>query len=296
MAVNSKSEDLDAFVSVVDTGSFSSAANLMDQQVAKVSRAVTRLEKSLNVTLLNRTTRRIELTEEGTLFLNYARQALNTLAQGEEALRLLRFSPAGRLRVDAASPFVLHQLTPLLKGFNNAFPAINLEITSHDSIINLLEYKTDIAIRIGDLPDSNLHARLLGRSKLHLVASPDYLEKLENPKNEPLELADHRLIGFTDAPHLNHWPLHTPQQLKFSISASSGETVRQLCIAGHGIALLSHFMVCDDIRSGKLVEVFHERIVSPNRRETVQAVYYQNSAVSSRVSAFLDYITPRLQL
>ncbi|MEQ2353827.1 LysR substrate-binding domain-containing protein [Pseudoalteromonas piscicida] len=295
MTVSSKTEDLEAFICVVDTGSFSAAANLMDEQVAKVSRAVTRLEKSLCVTLFNRTTRRIELTEEGELFLRHARQALNTIEQGEEALRLLRFSPAGKLRVDAASPFVFHQLTPILKGFNEAFPDITLEITSHDSIIDLLEHKTDIAIRIGDLADSNLHARLLGRSKLHLVASPDYLSKFVG--NEPLiDLPYHNLIGFTDAPHLNVWPLQSPQQLKFSISASSGETVRQLCIAGHGIALLSNFMVRQDITAGRLVEVFTEQIISPNRREAVQAVYYQNSGVSSRISAFLDYIAPRLTL
>ncbi|CAM3617654.1 LysR substrate-binding domain-containing protein [Pseudoalteromonas maricaloris] len=295
MAVSSKTEDLEAFICVVDTGSFSAAANLMDEQIAKVSRAVTRLEKSLRVTLFNRTTRRIELTEEGELFLRYARQALNTIEQGEEALKLLRFSPAGKLRVDAASPFVFHQLTPILKGFNEAFPDITLEITSHDSIIDLLEHKTDIAIRIGDLADSNLHARLLGRSKLHLVASPDYLSKFVG--NEPrIDLPYHNLIGFTDAPHLNVWPLQSPQQLNFSISASSGETVRQLCIAGHGIALLSNFMVRQDIKAGRLVEVFTEQIISPNRREAVQAVYYQNSAVSSRISAFLDYIAPRLTL
>ncbi|MCG9761447.1 MULTISPECIES: LysR substrate-binding domain-containing protein [Pseudoalteromonas] len=295
MPVSSKTEDLEAFICVVDTGSFSAAANLMDEQVAKVSRAVTRLEKSLRVTLFNRTTRRIELTEEGELFLRYARQALNTIEQGEEALKLLRFSPAGKLRVDAASPFVFHQLTPILKGFNEAFPDITLEITSHDSIIDLLEHKTDIAIRIGDLADSNLHARLLGRSKLHLVASPDYISKFLG--SEPLiTLSNHNLIGFTDAPHLNVWPLQNPQQLKFSISASSGETVRQLCIAGHGIALLSNFMVRQDIKAGRLVEVFTEQIISPNRREAVQAVYYQNSGVSSRISAFLDYIAPRLTL
>lgn len=91
MPVSSKTEDLEAFICVVDTGSFSAAANLMDEQVAKVSRAVTRLEKSLRVTLFNRTTRRIELTEEGELFLRYARQALNTIEQGEEALSCYDF-------------------------------------------------------------------------------------------------------------------------------------------------------------------------------------------------------------
>lgn len=295
MTLSTKTDDLEAFIAVVDAGSFSAAANLRDGQVAKVSRAISRLEKTLNVTLFNRTTRRIELTEEGQLFLRYVREGINTLEKGEEALRLLHRAPSGKLRVDAASPFVLHQLTPLLKGFSRQYPAIRLEITSNEGIIDLLQHKTDIAIRIGELADSNLHARMLGKSPLHLVASPEYLAEAGTPV-DGLALARHQLIGFTDAPHLNIWPLKEPQQLTFAISASSGETLRQLCLAGHGIALLSQFMIYQDLAAGRLVKLLDGQILSPNRRELIQAVYYQNSAVSSRIQAFLDYITPRLQL
>lgn len=297
MSVQAKTEDLEAFLTVVDTGSFSSAANLLNQQVAKVSRGVSRLERGLNVTLLNRTTRRIELTEEGQFFLSYAREGLNIIEQGEEALRLLRCAPSGKLRVDAASPFVFHQLTQLLADFSTAFPDIQLDLTSHDNVIDLLEHKTDIAIRIGDLDDSNLHARHLGRSPLYLVASPEYLAN--NPiadHSDCGELQQHRLIGFSDAHHLNNWPLTTPQHLAFGITASSGETIRQMCLAGQGVALLSNFMIHRDLQENRLVKVFQPTIISPNRREAVQAVYYRNSAVSSRISAFLDFIAPRLTL
>ncbi|MEI5638942.1 MULTISPECIES: LysR substrate-binding domain-containing protein [unclassified Pseudoalteromonas] len=295
MPVSSKTEDLEAFLSVVDTGSFSSAANLLNQQVAKVSRAVSRLEGTLNVTLLNRTTRRLELTEEGELFLSYVRDGLNVLEKGEEALRLLKRAPSGKLRVDAASPFVFHQLAPLVAEFSEAFPDITLDITSHDSIIDLLEHKTDIAIRIGDLSDSNLHARYLGKSKLHIVASPQYLKK--HPASGKLNtLNSHKLIGFSDSSSLNKWPLREEVELRYGLRASSGETIRQLCIAGQGLALLSNFMVHKDISEGTLVPVFSNEIITPNRRESVHAVYYKNSAVSSRISAFLDFIQPRLTL
>lgn len=295
MPVSSKTEDLEAFLTVVDTGSFSSAANLLNQQVAKVSRAVTRLEDTLKVTLLNRTTRRLELTEEGELFLHYARDGLNVLEKGEEALRLLHHSPSGKLRVDAASPFVFHQLAPLVGEFCQTFPDITLDITSHDSIIDLLEHKTDIAIRIGDLSDSNLHARRLGKSKLHIVASPQYLAQFP-ASGDASTLNNHKLIGFSDSPTLNKWPLKQDINLRYSLRASSGETIRQLCLAGQGIALLSNFMIYKDINDGALVPIFSDDIISPNRRESVQAVYYKNSAVSSRVSAFLDFIQPRLTL
>lgn len=295
MSVQAKTEDLETFIAVVDSGGFSAAALLLDQQVAKVSRAVSRLESSLNCTLLNRTTRRIELTEEGHLFIEYAREGLTALEKGEDMLRLMHGKPSGRLRVDAASPFVLHQLAPHISEFTDLYPDIHLDITSHDSIIDLLEHKTDVAIRIGDPKDSNIHSRLLGRSKLHLVASPDYLAKHPKLKSEE-DLLSHRLIAFTDAPTLNDWPLVNKVMLTFAISASSGETVRRLCMAGQGIALLSNFMIREDLNEGALVEVLPGSIESPNRRESVQAVFYKNSAVSSRITALLDFIKPKLTL
>jgi len=295
MAPHAKTEDLEMFLTVVDSGSFSAAANLLDQQVAKVSRAVSRLENTLQCTLLNRTTRRLELTEEGHTFIKYARDGLNTLQTGEEALKLLKQAPSGKLRIDAASPFVLHQLVPHIDEFTKQYPHITLDITSHDSIIDLLEHKTDLAIRIGDLKDSNLNAKKLGVSKLYLVASPAYL-KTAPDISKVSDLSQHKLIGFTDSPKLNNWPLKSTSHLKFKLMASSGETVRQLCLANQGIALLSHFMISDDLKTGKLIKVLPNSITTPNNREVVQAVYYKNSAVSSRIVAFLDFIKPKLSL
>ncbi|WP_416376891.1 LysR substrate-binding domain-containing protein [Psychrobacter sp. 4Bb] len=261
---------------------------------------MSRLEDTLQCTLLNRTTRRLELTEEGHVFIRYARESLNTLYTGEEAIKLLKQAPSGHLRIDAASPFVFHQLTPLVGDFVAQYPHITLDLTSHDNIIDLLEHKTDLAIRIGDLKDSNLHARLLGKSKLRLVASPEYLHQhnevthIDNLNVD--DLSTHKLIGFNDASKLNSWPLKTPVKLNFHMTASSGETLRQLCLSHQGIALLSHFMIGEDLKSGRLVEVLPEAIVRPNNREAIQAVYYKNSAVSSRILAFLDFIQPRLTL
>ncbi|WP_289115413.1 LysR substrate-binding domain-containing protein [uncultured Psychrobacter sp.] len=295
MMGHAKTEDIEIFLTVVDTGSFTGAANLLNQQVAKVSRAVSRLEDTLQCTLLNRTTRRLELTEEGHVFIRYARESLNTLYTGEEAIKLLKQAPSGHLRIDAASPFVLHQLTPLVGEFVQQYPHITLDLTSHDNIIDLLEHKTDLAIRIGDLKDSNLHARLLGKSQLRLVASPEYLYQHDEVAHINV-LSTHKLIGFNDASKLNSWPLKTPVKLNFHMTGSSGETLRQLCLNHQGIALLSHFMIGDDLKSGRLVEVLPEAIVTPNNRESIQAVYYKNSAVSSRILAFLDFIQPRLTL
>ncbi|WP_199508509.1 MULTISPECIES: LysR substrate-binding domain-containing protein [unclassified Psychrobacter] len=295
MTVQAKTEDIAMFLTVVDTGSFTSAANVLNEQVAKISRSVARLEHTLQCTLLNRTTRRLELTEEGQVFLTYAREGLNTLHTGEEALRLLKQAPSGHLRVDAASPFVLHQLTPIVGDFVQQYPHITLDLTSHDNIIDLLEYKTDIAIRIGNLKDSNLHARLLGESKLYMVASPEYLHR-HGEVTHIDDLANHQLLGFNEAAKLNRWPVDIAHKLDFHMTASSGETLRQLCLAHQGIALLSHFMVYQDLDAKRLVTLLPEAVVRPNDSEAIQAVYYKNSAISSRISAFLDFIQPRLRL
>lgn len=291
----SRSDDLELLLSVVDCGGFSPAATQLNIPVAKVSRAVQRLEKQLGVTLLHRTTRRISLTEEGELFIASIRQALEQLDTAEEQLRLRQDKPAGRLRVDAASPFMLHQLVPLLSDFRNQYPDINLELSTSEGIIDLLEKRTDIAIRIGQLEDSSLHSTLLGRSGLHLLASPAYLERYGIPQT-PADLSTHRLLGFIPPTNLNHWPVGEGIQIKPDLAASSGEVIRQSCLAGEGISCLSGFMVYQDIATKRLIPLLEDRMITPHPREQVQAVYYRNTALSARINAFIEFIRSRLIL
>ncbi|NAW66133.1 LysR family transcriptional regulator [Photobacterium halotolerans] len=296
MTIISRTEELEIFLAVVDSGGFSAAASQLDLQVAKVSRAIARLEAELGVSLLTRTTRRVELTEEGRFFAEHIRNGLSQISDAEEKLRGLKGQPAGRLRVDSASPFILHQLVPHIAEFRAQYPDIDIELISSESIIDLIEKRTDLAIRIGELKDSNLHAKFLGRSALRIVASPAYLATFGTPQTAA-DLAQHQCIGFAGQPSLNKWPLisgsYTPLM---SLQASSGETVRQLCLEGNGLALLSNFMVCRDLAAGRLVAVMDDTIASPNNREPVQAVYYKNSALSPRIRAFLDFIAEKLCL
>ncbi|MBB3139744.1 LysR family transcriptional regulator [Halomonas organivorans] len=297
--MKSRTEDLELLVAVIDSGGFSAAARQLDVPVARVSRAVQRLERQLDTPLLNRTTRSVTLTSEGRVFVEQVREGLGRLAEAEEAMRLSRERPSGPLRVDAATPFMLHQLVPLVSGFRACYPGIELELSASDDIINLLEQRTDVAIRIGGLEDSTLHARPLGRSPLQLVASPRYLECHGMPVS-PTALRDHRLLGFMNADKLNRWPVDgLPREganIRPQLSTSSGEVMRQLCMAGEGIACLSRFMIRDDLIQGRLVSLMADRIISPDPREQVQAVYYRNTALSSRIGAFLDFIAPRLTL
>jgi len=293
--VLTRSDDLEILLAVIDSGGFSAAADSLDIQVARVSRAVSKIEKQLGVTILNRTTRRIELTDEGRQFVESVRLGLLHIHQAEEQLISRGELPAGRLRVDAASPFVFHQLVPLIQSFKQAFPDIQLEITSNEGFVDLLEKRTDLAIRIGKLNDSTLHARPLGKSLLYMVATPEYLAKRGMPKKVS-DLSGHQLIGFADAKVLNRWPLAGIDYVEPTLTASNGETVRQLALAGNGIACLSGFMINEDITAGRLATVLEQGKLTTTDREQINAVFYKSSSVARRISAFIDFIQPRLRL
>ena len=290
-----RSDDLDILLTVVDSGGFSAAADVLDIQVARVSRAVSKVEKQLGVSILNRTTRRVELTFEGKQFIESVRRGLDIIKKAEEEIVSRGELPKGHLRVDAASPFVFHQLVPLIQEFKQAFPDIELELTSNEGFVDLLEKRTDVAIRIGQLKDSTLHARLLGKSSLYIVASPEYLAQYGVPKTA-LELSQHQVIGFTTPKVLNQWPLKGFQPLKPLITSGNGETIRQLALNANGVACLSGFMVQKDIEEGRLVSLLEDQKLHNTERELVNAVYYKSSTVARRISAFVDFIQPRLTL
>jgi DNA-binding transcriptional LysR family regulator len=291
-------EELVAFRTVVDAGSITAAADQLAQTVSGISRALSRLEQKLDTTLLRRTTRRLELTEEGAAFLQRTRAILDAIDDAEEHMAARREQPAGRLRVNAASPFMLHAIVPLVPAFRKLHPQISLELDTDDLPIDLLERRTDIAIRIGPLRDSTLHARPLGTHRLRVLASPAYLEAHGKPRkvSELAELAGHVLLGFTQPESLNRWPLRGVHGDEWTITptvaASSGETLRQLALAGVGIVCLSDFMTETDRTSGALVQVLAKDTVDV--RQPVNAVYYRNTQLSARITSFLDFLSQRL--
>ncbi|GGM87181.1 LysR family transcriptional regulator [Shewanella xiamenensis] len=293
--MKTRSDDLEILLAVVDSGGFSAAAELLDIQVARVSRAVSKVESQVGVSILNRTTRRIELTEEGRQFVEAIRIGLLQIQQAEEEIITRGELPRGRLRVDAASPFVFHQLVPLIQSFKQTYPDIELELTSNEGFVDLLEKKTDLAIRIGNLTDSTLHARPLGKSLLYIVASPDYLSRRGFP-NKSSDLIHHDLLGFSTPKALNDWPLNGFTRFTPTLTSSNGETLRQLALTGNGIACLSGFMVKKDIAEGRLIPLLESEKITNTGREQINAVYYKSSTVAKRISAFIDFIQPKLIL
>ena len=289
------SDDLKIFVTVIDSGTLSAAAVHLGQTTSGVSRALSRLEDKLATSLLTRTTRRMELTEEGQLFLDKARAILASMEDVEESIRIRRQKPAGRLSVDAASPFMLHCVVPHVAEFRAMYPDIRLELTSNDQIADLLEHRTDIAIRIGALVDSTLHARALTASPLHVLATPASLARHGEPAT-PEQLSGHALLGFAQYDLGNNWPLRheagNSLQIVPALAASSGETLRQLALQDQGIVCLSDFMTKDDIAAGRLVKVLQPFYTG--YRQQIHAVYYRNTQLAQRISCFLEFLQQKL--
>ncbi|CAN7636799.1 LysR family transcriptional regulator [Acidovorax sp. LjRoot118] len=288
-------EELQAFVAVVDGGSITAAADQLGQTVSGISRALGRLEKKLETTLLRRTTRRTELTEEGQAFLLRTRAILASIDDAEESMAARRQQPAGRLRVNAATPFMLHAVVPLVPAFRAAYPQITLELNTDEMYIDLLEQRTDVAIRIGRLQDSTLHARPLCTSRLRVLASPEYLARAGKPKGVA-ELSGHTLLGFNEPESLNRWPLRGTHgdewRIVPSLTASSGETLRQLALEHVGLVCLSDFMTAGDREAGRLVQVLARDTVDV--RQPINAVYYRNTQLAARIVCFLDFLQERM--
>ncbi len=288
-------DEMQVFIAIVDSGSITAAADVLGQTVSAASRTMSRLEEKLQTTLMRRTTRRLELTEEGRAYLEQARKIVAAVEESEELMSLRRNQPAGRLRVDAASPFMLHVIAPLVPGYRQRYPQVELELNSNEGNIDLLERRTDLAIRIGRLKDSSLHAVPLGHSRVRVLASPGYLAKHGTPRRVA-DLASHVLLGFSQLEALNEWPLLEADgqalHIKPHVRAFSGETLRQLALNDGGVVCLSDFMTRGDRESGTLQQLLAKQ--TQDVRQPINAVYYRNTAISSRIKSFIDYVVQAL--
>jgi len=289
-------EEVSVFLAIVDTGSMTAAAERFGCPVSTVSRLLARLEDKLGTALLRRTTRRLDLADEGNAFVPDAREIIAAVQFAEDRLMARRGQLSGQLRVDAATPFMLHVLVPLMPGYRTCHPNVTLTLSSNEGYIDLLERRVDLAIRIGELKDSTLHSRLLGHSRIRIAATPAYLQRCGTPADLSA-LMRHERLGFSEPDVLNVWPLQDtdgkPVRIVPTVLASSGETIRQLALQDMGIVCLADFMIADDIAAGRLVEVLPHLLTEIRR--PIQAVYYQHSAVSAKIDSMVSYLTDALR-
>ncbi|CAA0122174.1 HTH-type transcriptional regulator DmlR [Halioglobus japonicus] len=288
-------DQLRALITVAQSGSFSRAAELLGQTPSYVSRKVSGLEQQLSIRLFTRTTRKLSLTPEGSEVLGKALEAMRIIDDiGDNALHGHR-EPQGKLKVDAASPFLQQCIIPNIAGYQQAYPKVEIELTSFDRVVDLVENQIDIAFRIGELRDSSLHYKLIGRSKLQILASPTYLEKYGKPET-PEALNLHKCLGFSQPLSLNKWPVKVGNKAGLAITpvltASSGSALRQLALEGVGIVCLAGFMTYDDIMSGRLVPLLSDHILE--HYQVINAVFYRDYQSSMKLNSFIDFISQNI--
>lgn len=293
--MKASSEELTIFVAVVESGNFSRAAERLGLANSAISRAVKKLEGKLGVNLLNRTTRQLSLTEEGERYFRRIQGVLQEMAAAETEVMEAKLTPRGTLRIDAATPVMLHFLLPMIKPFRERYPEICLSLVSSETFINLIERKVDVAIRVGKLTDSSLRARPLFSSYRKMIASPHYLAHYGMP-NSVDDLKNHICLGFTEPDSLNTWPVAASDgqlyEIDCGLSSNSGETLKHLCMSGNGIACLSDYMINKELESGELVEVLADKRLPVQM--PFSAVYYSDRAVSTRIRAFIDFVSEYL--
>lgn len=293
-----RSGEMEVFVRVVDLGGFSAAARALRMTPSAVSKLIARLEARLGARLVNRSTRKLQLTPEGSAFHDRAVRVLADLDEAERSAAA-GATPRGRLRVNTNVPFGTHYLIPLLPGFLERHPEVTVEVTLTDTVVDLLEDRADVAIRVGPLKSSQLVARKLGESRMMLVASPAYLSARGTPQT-PGDLARHNLLGFSFARQSNGWPFRDADGSASAVVptgnalVSDGESMRLLVLTSLGISRLSLFHIGPDIEAGRLVPVLEA--YNPGDTESIHAVYVGGGHLPARVRAFLDYLVERVQL
>lgn len=288
--------ELKVFVAVAETGGFAKAAARLGSSPPAVTRVVAALEQRLGVEFFARTTRRVRLTEAGKLFLERARGLLADLETAESEVTGENRLPTGHLSVTASVTLGRTILPPIVAGFLNAHSRITAKALLLDRIVNLIEEGIDVAVRIGDLPDSTLIARHVGDVRRILVASPGYLAKRGAPKTAA-ELKLHSIIAFTALMPNGEWAYvgekgaqRVALQPRFEINDATAAIAA--AEAGNGITNALSYMVAKSIREGRLAPVLLNLCPPP---VPVQLVYPESRLVAPKVRAFIDYAAPRIR-
>lgn len=295
--MDNRAGEMQVFRRVVEAGSFSEAARALRMTPSTISKLVARIEARLGVRLLERSTRRLSLTAEGQLYYERSQALLDELDEVECALGRGAASAGGTVRVNASVPFGVLALEPLLPEFWQAYPNIVVDLSLSDEIVDLYLERTDIAFRIGPLPNSSMTARRLGTARRKIVAAPAYLERHGVPRSAD-DLARHHCLGFNFRRAAPVWPVRqggrvVDRAVSGPLLANNGETVRRLALAGAGLARLADFHVRADIAAGRLVELLADAVERDT--EEVSAVYLGRPHLPHRARAFLDFMVPRLQ-
>lgn len=284
------------FVRVVDAGSFTRAAEQLRLSRPVVSKYVSRLEDRLGVRLLNRTTRRLSLTEAGRIFHQRSQRGLQDIEQAEAEVSSLQENPRGVLRLNTPMSFGILHIAPMLPEFQARYPDVSIDMNLDDRQVDVIEEGFDVSLRIAELPDSSLVARRLAPCRHAVVAAPAYLERHGTPRT-PEDLRDHNIITFSYQASMDDWHFVAPDKRPVSVAVSGALQVnnslalREALLAGAGIMRTPTFVVGRDIQAGRLVPLLGKYQAL---EISIFLVYPQRRHLSPKVRAFVDFMAEKI--
>lgn len=283
------------FAKVVEQGSFARAAETLNMSNAVVTRHVADLETHLGTRLLNRTTRRLSLTETGHAYIERLQQILRAIEDADAVASSASSKASGNLRLYAYQGFGQYQLAPLLQAYGRAHPEVTLEVVLSERTVDLVEDGFDIGIYSGlQKFDANLIARKLCSSEVMLCAAPDYLKRRGVP-TRPQEIAEHDCLNFDFEQVRNHWNVEGPDgvlsiPIRTRLMSNNGILLRACALAGMGISLSVSYAMADDLTSGRLVRLLPDH---PMGQLSITMVYPSRRLLSAKVRSFVDFMTAR---
>ncbi|MGD1870154.1 MAG: LysR family transcriptional regulator [Neomegalonema sp.] len=288
--------EIEAFVTVAQEGAFSAAARKIGLSPASLTRLISGLEERLGVRLFNRTTRRVSLTDDGRRFFGDAEHVLQALNAAEAAASGSSDAPTGLLRVTAPTIFGQRHLAPILRDFLDAHPQVRAELLLLDRAVDLIEEGIDVALRIGELPDSSLIAKRIGAVRRVVVAAPSYLDADGEPK-EHSDLRAHQIVHFSGGAATLDWEFvaagrRTVVRINPRLVTNTLPAALDAARDGWGVARSLSYQVRDDIASGRLVQVLRP---FDDRAMPIHFLHAEGRQASPRTRRFIDLAAPRLR-
>ena len=297
-----ETRDLETLMQVVRHGSFAGAARELNVDPSSVSRAIAALEGELGMRLFLRNTRKLSLTEAGSAFVERLAPLLDELSQAREAAVDATGVVRGRLRVTVSNAFAMRRLAHLLPRFCEAHPELELDLILTESSMDLVAERVDLAVRLGNMGDSEMVAVPLLQIRYHVVASPAWVRAVNPPLARPQDLQAMPCVGFTYLGFSSSWrftpaggeaidvPVHP------RLMTTNALLVREMALAGLGPALLADWMIADDLASGALVDLFPDHVAGTAEAPgAAWAVYPNRRHVPAKVRVFIDFLRAAMQ-
>lgn len=290
-------EEIRNFVAVVQGGSFTRAAEDLGTSRSVISKRLSQLEDHLGVRLLNRTTRRLSLTEAGERFYQECSSSLCSIDAAVDEVRSLNREPRGRLYVNLPMSFGILHVAPLIPRFMTQFPLIQVELNFDDRKVEVINPGFDVSIRIGELDDSSLAARRLSSCNHCVVAAPAYLEQYGIPQT-PQDLIHHRIASFRYQDSALEWEFEnrtgqqTSVKLEGNVIANNSLAIKEIVLGGAAIARMPNFLLGRELVDGKLINLFPELNTT---RRSIYAVFPRREFMPAKTRAFIEFLAQELE-